>query len=173
MNYLRSFAFNTFLSTLLLQAMPSLAGEESKAETNAGRISFVFDDKISLCGVNATEQMFEISYYAGGGPGVRPCPVSKIRYIKLDGVRSAATIRLWSYLRSGRPGGCHPTYAHNFTMYLRTVNAQTSTALIDLSTLKDQPLNTPIQPGVVLKRKEISNPDKIDHNLSCVEVIYD
>lgn len=172
MNNLNSAVLNTFLAIFFLHATPSLAGTESTTDTNPGRITFIYENGIEQCGVDASPQVFEISYYAGG-PGIRPCDHSRVRFIKLDGVRSAVTIRLWSYLRGGKPGGCQSSETHNFTLYLRTIKNPTNTQMIDLRNFADYPLNTPIQPGVTLTNKYIKDANKIDKNLSCVQVIYD
>ena len=172
MNLANALFGSLFISLFVLHASSPWAASNSNADPHPGRVTFIYDDGVSQCGVDATQRMFEVSYYAGG-PGIRPCDVNRIRYIKFDSVRSAVTVRLWSYMRSGEPGGCQPGEKHNFTLYLRTLKNPTHTQRIQLQNLQDIKENEPVQPGVLLTKKIITNPDTIDRRLSCVEIIYD
>lgn len=170
----------TFKSTLhalfffacLLQTASSVAGTPNEINNSAGSIIFTYDNNQSSCRVDDRQQMFEVSYYAGG-PGIRPCEPNKISYLRLEGVRSAATIKLWSYLRSGEPSGCHFDDTHNFTLFFRTLKNTTTTRDIRLDALFDVAEGTVIQPGIRLIKKDITEKDRINKKLSCVEIIYE
>lgn len=172
MKNLKTILHSLLLSTFLLQASSSIASSSNEVIENTGTITFTFDDYESSCRVDDKAQMFEVSYYAGG-PAIRPCPPNKISYIKLDGVRSAATIRLWSYLRSGQPGGCQFDQTHNFTLFFRTLKNTTTTQNIRLDDLFDISEGTVLQPGIQLIKKDITNKDKVNKLISCVQIIYD
>lgn len=172
MNNLRSTLHGLFFCTCLLLAMPSIADTSNEPHHNAGTITFTFDNNSGSCHVSDSEKKFEISHYVGG-PQPRPCEEDRISFIRLDGVRSAATIRLWSYLRSGNPVGCQFDETYNFTLFFRTLKDTTTTQNIRLDELFNASEGTILQPGIKLIKKDITNKDKINKKLSCVEIIYD
>lgn len=157
----------------LLHINLSLADTETHSPNDsAGTITFVYDLGEGECTVQAIPQKFQISHYAGGPGEIRPCTNRKVRYIKLNNVRSAATIRLWSYMDGSKPAGCDPNETFNFHIEFRTIKNATSTSMIAFDTMQPYKENEVIQPGLRLIKKNITDYNNTNRNLSCVEVLY-